>query len=291
MPAGRPATTPSDSRGAYGLRSTDLPASRALLEAAPDSWAEWRLTRRSAGAARETDFVDEWRASVALQPDGRLRLDRERATATIEMRRPPGDDHLVHPYLAPIAAIAGRWLGRNVFHAGGFATEGGAWGVLGDSSAGKSALIAGLALRGLPIVADDLLVVKGTTVLRGPACVDLREDAARALGAGRRIGASAGRERYRVDGPHPPPELPLRGLVALGWHEAAPRVRATPPVERLPRLLASVALAMEPSDPQALLDLAALPLLRLDRPYGFDALDESLDVLLEETARAGRGRR
>lgn len=202
------------------------------------------------------------------------------------MREPPDDDQLVHPYLAPIAAVVGRWLGRNAFHAGAFATDAGAWALLGDSGSGKSSLIACLAARGLPTVADDLVVVEGGTVLRGPACVDLRADVARALDLGRPVGTAGGRERFRVDGPAAPAELPLRGFVLLGWDDTGPVIRSLPPIGRLPRLAAGLALAMEPPDPGALLDLATLPFVELRRPRGLAALDESVERLLESLQAA-----
>jgi hypothetical protein len=216
-------------------------------------------------------------------------VDRASASATIAMPAPPSDAVLAHPYLAPIAAIVARWLGHNAFHSGAVTVGDGAWAVLGGSGSGKSSLIASLHERGCGVMADDLLVVAGGRALAGPLCVDLRTDAARALGRGRSVGVAGGRERWRIDTGPAPAELPLSGFVTLAWADEV-RAQPVPVADRLPRLFESLALAAAPPDPDALVDLATLPMLELERPRRYDALAESSGRLLDALKRATRGR-
>ena len=53
---------------------------------------------------------------------------------------------IVHPYLAPVALIMARWLGREGMHGGGVVADGGVWAVLGHKTAGKSTTLASMAL-------------------------------------------------------------------------------------------------------------------------------------------------
>ena len=224
--------------------------------------------------------MGERSASVALWPAGRLDVDRSRALATIAMPAPPSDDALAHPYLAPIAAIVARWLRHSAFHSGAVTVEGGAWAVLGGSGSGKSSLIASLVELGSGVLADDLLVVAHGRALAGPSCVDLREDAARVLGRGAPLDVGGGRERWRVHAAPAPAELPLRGFVTLAWSEAV-RVGPVPVAGRLPRLFESLALAAAPTDPDALVDLATLPMFALERPRRYEVLGEASARLLQ----------
>ena len=103
----------------------------------------------------------------------------------------------MHPYLAPVALVMARWLGREGFHGGGIVAGGGVWGVLGDKTAGKSTTLAWLAREGVGVVSDDVLVIDGGTALAGPRSVDLREEAAERLGVGEPMGRVGQRERWR----------------------------------------------------------------------------------------------
>jgi hypothetical protein len=88
------------------------------------------------------------------------------------------------------------------------------------------------------------------------------------------------RERWRAKLAPVAAEAPVRGWVALAWGPAV-AVRPVPPADRLPRLLAHAAIVPEPVNPADLLDLAALPMLVLERPRSFDALPSACDALLE----------
>jgi hypothetical protein len=272
------------STGAYGLTLSALSGAECLLiDGPPESWPEWDIrTRRGDGSGRP--HVGEATATVPLFPAGRLDVERRAACATLTMPEPPGDEAIAHPYLAPVAAIAALWLGRQAFHAGAFVHSGAAWVVLGDKGEGKSSLLAALAARGNAVLADDLVVVDRGDVLAGPRCIDLRADSAAALGEGNFIGNVAGRERYRVRLGAAPPALPLAGWIRLGWADEAV-VESVPPAVRVPAILAAMALRVTPPDPTVFVDLAARPMLALRRPrdYGSAAL-EALIAAAEHVA-------
>jgi hypothetical protein len=269
--------------GAYGLRLADLPDARELLLPAPPHWAEWRI-ERVVGERPAEAAIDGDTAAIPLHGSGSIAIDRARTTAMLTAPRPPGDAELVHPYLGAIGAVVARWLGHQSFHCGGALIEGGTWGILGDREQGKSTLLASLSSRGVGVMSDDLLVVRQERMAAaGPRCVDLRSDAAEALALGESIGVVGARERWRVKLEPVEPEAPLTGWVALGWGPDV-AVRPVPPAERLPRLLSHATIVPEPVNPADLLDLAALPMLVLERPRGFDALPSACDALLEATA-------
>jgi hypothetical protein len=272
-------------KGAYGLALTGLPDARDLLVDAPASWPRWRI-ERVVGPGDGTDHLDGDSASAPLEPAGRLDVRRADASATLTLPEPPDDGAVAHPYLAPVAALAAYWGGRLSLHAGAYVGAEGVWGVLGDRAAGKSSVLASLAAAGAPVLADDLLVVADGAVLAGPRCVDLRADAARALGLGESIGVTGGRERWRVLLGPVAAQAPLAGFVDLTWGDEA-RVADVPASDRLPLLLRSFALRAGRPDPSALLDLAALPMLRLERPRRWEAHDAAVEALI--AAAGGRG--
>ncbi len=181
--------------------------------------------------------------------------------------------------------MAAHWLGRESFHAGGFAAGGGVWGVLGDKGAGKSSMLASLARAGIPVVSDDVLVLDGRTALAGPRSIDLRSDAAARLGAGEPLGAIGDRERWRVPLEPISPELPLRGWVVLGWDERT-IIRRPQGSERLNSLLPHRGARLYPPKPEGLIDLSSLPLIELRRARRWDSADDALDRLLDAVCDA-----
>lgn len=166
--------------------------------------------------------------------DGRT-LALDRATGDATFYGPPlAADVLAHPYLAPVAVVVNRWAGRETFHAGAFVHTGRAWVVLGARTAGKSTLLAALADREVPVLADDIVVCDGDEVLAGPRCVDLREPVP-GLGLPTREVRDA--TRLRVTLPAIAPRLPLGGWIFLRWGDG---LALTPigPAELLARLAA-----------------------------------------------------
>jgi len=242
--------------------------------------------RRREGSGRPSEFVRERCARVRSEPDGWVELDRDRRTSTVTLPGPAGDRELVHPYLASTAGVAAHWHGQQSFHAGAVVVNGAAWGLLGERGAGKSSLLAQLALDGVPVLADDVLVVRRLSALAGPRCIDLREEPAAKLGVGEALGVVGRRSRWRMKIGPVSPEVPLAGLVRLAWGE--PAVTAMPPQERLTALLASRSLRVDLADPDGLLELLTVPMHALSRPRDFGQLAGSAQQLLRHLERASQ---
>lgn len=266
--------------GAYGLRLENVEQARPLLVDAPPAWPRLRVHSKIGTSEAELDSLSERAALLRLQNGGEIRLDRELGSATFVLPHRLGSAELVHPLLAPVAAVMAYWLGRESFHAGGFVADGRVWGLLGERGSGKSTTVARLALDGVAIACDDLLVVEGETAFAGPRAVDLRGDAAEQLGAGESLGVVGARERWRLRLGPVPSSLELAGWIFLTWGE---RVQAVPiaPVERLARLHENRGINVPPRDPARLLDLAALPCWELSRPEGWASLPHAVECLLE----------
>jgi hypothetical protein len=192
------------------------------------------------------------------------------------------DEEIIHPYLAPAAAIVQRWHGRESLHAGAFVAGAGAWALLGERESGKSSTLAYLSKAGHEIVTDDMLIFDGQGVFFGPRSVDLRREAADYLGTGAAsIGMTGARERWRLDvaGGSTTP-VPLIGCVFLEWADRLELVRLSGS-ERLERLFAHRGVRLPPTDPTALLGVAALDGFELRRPSGWDSLDDAMELLLD----------
>jgi hypothetical protein len=244
---------------------------------------EWpRLELRHAppeSGGPELDSVGPDRAELTLH-GGWATIERSPARVTFRLpSRPPARD-LVHPYLAPAAAVAARWAGRESFHAGAVTAGGGAWAVLGDKESGKSTTLAHLALAGHEVVSDDLLVVDGGSVLAGPRCIDLRAASSAQLGAGDPLGVVGVRERWRLLLGATAPRTPLRGWIALAWGDDV-AVEPLRGAERMLALLPFRSVQLAPGAPEELVDFSSLPVLRLRRPRRWDALDEAAARLLD----------
>jgi hypothetical protein len=229
--------------------------------------------------------VAEEHARLRLRSGGEIVIDRPGRSVLYRVPHPVREDELVHPYLAPAAAVIARWMGRESMHAGAFAAGGRALGVVGTREAGKSSTLAWLARAGVDVLCDDMLIVDGHRPLTGPRSIDLRADAAERLGVGEAIGMTGARERWRMRLGPPAAEAQLAGWVFLAWGDEV-AVRALPASERLPRLAAQRGLRLPPARPDALLELTSLPAWELSRPRGWESLPEAADRLLElATAR------
>ncbi|HEX2044597.1 MAG TPA: hypothetical protein VHF23_03090, partial [Gaiellaceae bacterium] len=206
-------------RGAYGLALRGLDRAGELLVPAPASWPVLDVLAQQGSETPAADVITERRAELGLAAGGRIHVEREPLRAVFETPAPLADGELVHPYLGSAAVVAAFWFGWESFHAGAVVVEGGAWAVLGEREAGKSSLLAWLALTGVDVAADDVLVVDGATVFAGPRAVDLRREPAARFGAGEYLGRVGARERWRLQLGPVAPELRLRGWIFLVWGE------------------------------------------------------------------------
>jgi hypothetical protein len=270
----------SEPFGAYGLRIAGISSDR--LQRADPGWPELTVRREEGlhpdpGRPGEVT-VDDTAMRVWIGDGGSIDLDRATLHVRVRAAKALSDDALVHPYLTLPAAVASRWLGRHALHGGVFVHDGGAWGLLADKEGGKSSTLAGVLRRGHAVLTDDLLVLDGLDALAGPRVVDLRGEAAATLG-GESLGLVGARTRWRLTAADAPPSSRMRGFVHLAW---GPELAVTPldAGERLNALIAQCVIRPEPGDALELLELAALPAWRLERPRRIEALDACVDQLL-----------
>jgi hypothetical protein len=277
-------TSSDDPSGAYGFRLLGLDGARSLLVPAPAAWPLLEVAVAADAPGPPSDRVGPDRAELKLLTGGWVGIDRSPGRAVYHLPRRVDDGSLVHPYLAPVALIAARWLGRESFHAGAFVVDGGVWALLGDKEAGKSTTLAWMATHGHLVVCDDALVLDGSTALAGPRSIDLRAEPAQRLGIGEPLGTVGVRERWRVPLAPVPAELPFRGWVSLEWGDEV-SVEPLRGAARLPALIPHRGVRLEPPRPESLIEYAALRHLVLHRPPGWGSLREGVERLLDAIAR------
>ncbi len=203
--------------GVYGLRLVGVAKARHLLVEGDDDWPRLRLVSSVGSSQPIREEVTNARASLNLKTGGHLSIDRARGIAHFVARRRLTDEEMIHPYLAPAAAVMAHWLRRQCFHAGAFVSGGGVWALAGDREAGKSSLLAWLALRGHAVVTDDITVIDNMRAFAGPRSIDLRSESAAHLGAGRELGVVGARARWRLGLPQIGSSLAFRGWIYLSW--------------------------------------------------------------------------
>lgn len=260
-----------------------------LLVGAPAHWPVVDLVvQAAAGAGRPPESVDAGEAVIRLSAGGWVTASRDERRAVFTMPVTPSPEALIHPHLAAVAVVQAHWNGWQSFHAGAFVADDGVWGLLGEKEAGKSSMLASLALAGVPVVCDDVLVVSGRTAFAGPRSIDLRAGAAERLQTGVPLGVIGERERWRLPLAPIPAELPFRGWVRLGWGVDVD-VRATEGADRLRALLPHRGLRVAPARPEQLIGLAALPVLELRRPREWGSHQRAMDALLRAVTAGGLG--
>jgi hypothetical protein len=272
---------------AYGLSWRGLDDERHLLGAPEPSFPVVSVEFIDPGELAPTapdpgeDEEDDYRLRKRLLSGHVLTADRVTRTATIA-GPPLLSDERVHPALAQVAGIHGRWLGRELFHGGVFAHGGRAWVVSGPREAGKSSLLATLSARGHAVLADDVTVVDGTTVFAGPRCLDLRGTVP---GVSADAASVRGGTRLRVLVPPAMASLPLGGWLFLRWGE---RVKVSPvPPPRLLRMLARR--RHRPavgSDLGQLLAFCGHPAWVVERPQDWNHADVALSAVLDAVSGA-----
>jgi energy-coupling factor transporter ATP-binding protein EcfA2 len=250
--------------GAYGLRFGGLEESAWLGVFGASRWPEISCRRDSRPDAPELSYYP---AALEL----RVRADIVHS-------------ELVHPLLGRVASHLALAHGSDGFHAGAVAGSSGAWAIIGPKGAGKSTLLASLNDIGLPIVTDDVLVFRGSTVMAGPRCIDLRPDAER-FGLGVAVRPSDPRNRIALA--PIASEHELAGVIHLEWSSDDTTLEPLDHREAIRRLLVVRSENGYPRDPRSVLELAALPTLLLRRPRSMSRLDagvEQVERLVSESA-------
>jgi hypothetical protein len=270
------------SQAAYGFRISGAGHTGALAASGAEEWPLLRVRTAGPSGTTEPLGVRDEDALIAMQR-GVIAIDRRERSAVIETPEPLEPAEVVHPYLWPIGTVFARWMGRETFHAGAVAIDGCAWGILGERGDGKSSLLAWLALEaGLPVLTDDLLVVRGQRAHAGPRCLDLRPAAARELGVeGSPVRCT---RRRRLSLPSIEGELPLRGWVFLEWGPEL-TLDSPAPAARLSRLSRFRRAPEMGADGVEWLGLIGLPMLVLRRPRRWARMDEVGRLLVDELAR------
>jgi hypothetical protein len=269
----------SSALGAYGIAWRGIDAAADLLVPVGRGAPAYELSSEVGAAASPHEHVSDDRAELRLRSGGAIVIDRGAGTVRFRVPHPVRPDELVHPYLAPAAAVISRWLGRESMHAGAFVADGRAWGIVGTRESGKSSTLAWLARAGVQILCDDMLIVAEGAVPAGPRSIDLREDAAARIGAGEPIGLTGARERWRLRLGPVAAEPTLAGWIFLAWGERVGAREVGGP-ERLARLAAERGVRLPPARPGALLEIAALPGWELSRPREWASLPEAAERLL-----------
>ena len=271
--------------GAYGLRISGIRGADSVLVPAAAGWPAVDVAVEVGRLEADGEFADDDHARIRLRTGGWIELDRDPGRARYTVPAPLSPEELVHPFLAPVAAVCAHWHGRESIHGGGVALGDTAWGIVGDRLGGKSSLLAALAVAGTDIVCDDVLVVDGRDVFAGPRTVDLREDAAAALGVGAEIGLAGARERWRLRLGALDRPLTLGGWVFTEWSDEL-EMKRVPASETLTRLFRNRSVRLQPRDPTEFLRLAALPAWALRRPRSWASLPATLELVLRVLADA-----
>jgi hypothetical protein len=271
--------------GAYGI-GLDGPWDDAerFLAPVPADWPRYEMLAREGNAAVTAARVGPKKALLGPPSGGSILIDRAAQQIVVTSSPPRTPRELIHPTLAHAGAIVAWWSGHESFHAGGFVVDGGAWGVLASRGGGKSSTLAVLAAAGVPIVADDLIVVSAGSAFVGPRALDLRSDAARQLQAGAAMEGAGLRERWRLELGPCPVTAPLRGWFVLEWGETV-EARRLGGGELLQLLGAQRAVNLPPVDPAVLIDLASLPAWLVERPRELEALPLVAERVLELASR------
>ncbi len=221
--------------------------------------------------------MDDRSAFVVIEGGSHAVMDRRRSLVTWSTGSWEDDGRLVHPLLAAVAVVFGRWHGREALHGGAFLSGNVAVGVLGETGSGKSSLLASIALQAHPVVADDLLVLAKDLVFEGPRGIDLRPSSAAGLG----IFAPSVRGGQRRRLPLPPAGMSARldALLVLGWGETT-ELRPVAPADRLRTIARHRRPTLPPADPTSLLRLIELPMWELRRPKDWRSFDEGVELAL-----------
>lgn len=270
---------------AYGFRWSGITSSALCLCGAED-WPQLSV-RQTAVLDDDVTALDSDSASIQM-PKACLRLHRDASTLEIASRLPVDASDVVHPMLWPAASVFARWQERETLHAGAFSLDGEtAWGVLGERGAGKSSLLSAVALRGVEVLTDDLLVLEDNRCFAGPRCLDLRPEGAAALGLNQETSPVRSSQRRRLALEPCSGTYRLGGFVSLAWGDSVD-LSPLSPAERFGLLVDHRRVAGLGTDFPYLLELAGLPALRFTRPRAWPRLETALAELIEAVEQERR---
>ena len=262
-------------QGAYGLTFVGLKTTPYLAQLTHPTAQTVTLRQRPLEECPwQAPFWSDEQVLLQLAGSSRASVDASAGTATLWSRRRWPAALMVHPFLSVPALAWGWWGGGETIHGGAVLGASGAWVIMGKKGRGKTTLLAALARRGATVLSDDLSVITGGQVLRGPRCLDLRPSAAAQLGA-ECAGKPRGRCRMQLGAA--PERAPLAGFVSLSWGDAA--VTEVTPAERLRRLTEN-AMVERPRRDGARFDLVSLPMLDVRRLRDWRSLDASVDAVI-----------
>jgi hypothetical protein len=274
----------SGNDGAYGFRlvPTDpdllLPDLVTQTESAPAVGLSW--LHGSGRVDRET--VEDGAVLLIHRGGGCLHVTRDPPAIVAALPLPCSPAAIVHPLATMPLSFLAHWRGRATLHGGAFLLAGRAWVLSGEQEAGKSSMLATLAQWGVPIVADDLVVIDGEEICAGPACVDLRPDTATRFPAARSLGIVGGRERFRLSTPRAPARVPLGGVCVLAWSDDDDACIEPLAVEECLALLHAQHYAgrIGPPDPHQTMAILGKPMWRFTRSRSWDGAEAALAQLL-----------
>lgn len=271
-------------RGAYGFRLVSADPDLVLPDLAeqPASAPLVRIEWQHASAIYDLEQVNEEGALLSQRGAGLLAVGRDPMLIIGSLPEASSPEAIVHPLSTLPLSVLAHWRGHATLHGGAFEWRDRAWAICGVQMAGKSSALASLAARGVPILADDLVVVDGNRVLAGPDCVDLRPDAAPRFAGARPLGIVAGRERWRLSTPPSSATAPLAGVVLLDWtDDARPRLEPLPTEDRLAFIYGQhYAGVVGPPHPEALMALLEVPMWRFRRARDWATEAAAIDALL-----------
>ena len=262
--------------GAYGMRLVGIAPSVELL-ARVDPDAPQLTVRRTAPNGELP--ADSPPLTVGLIDGGRLGVDVERGLAVYALEQDVCDDDMVHPWLVPAVCEIAVARQCTVLHGGILEFGGAAIGIIGDRESGKSSILAQVATRHplLTVMADDLIVIRAQKVYAGPRCIDLRPSSITAFP---QISTTPSRSatRLRLVVPSCKAAARLIGFVELEWGPSL-AIQPVRVADRLATLLPHMSTDLSRSNVESVLDLASLPVWRLQRPRDWAVLGHSVDLL------------
>jgi hypothetical protein len=217
-------------------------------------------------------------ARVRLIGGGWLHMDKGDPRARFALPGRPPDPELLHPYLAPAAAVHWQWSGHEALHAGAFGVRDGVVLVLGDKEDGKSTTLARLATaHAVPVLTDDLAVYSEGRVFPGPRTIDLRAASWSELQPETTLVRG---DRHRLELPCFVGSTQVRGVAILAWADRI-ALSPVPLAERITNLARQRTFPSLAADPVTLLDLASVPMVTAARPKDLDHLDRFVITLAD----------